>query len=162
MAVVLGLFLAGAIAFGQQSQPSATANPSPTPTASDMSTESQNSVADHLKTLENDWMNAVKDKNAEELSKIEAPDYQFIMPDGKTRGRPEDIAAMKDSSYTEASVSGLEVRIFGNTAIVTGLAHIKGTENGKDISGDYRFTDVFVNRNGDWQAVNTESTKVTP
>jgi ketosteroid isomerase-like protein len=156
------LVLLVAIAFAQQSQPAATADPAPVPTASNLTTETSDSVADHLKMLEDSWMKSAMDKNSEEMMKIEAADYQFTMPDGKVRSRDEDIAAMNNSSYSEASVSDMSVRVFGDTGIVTGIAHLKGTENGKDISGDYRFTDVFVRRDGTWQAVNTDATKINP
>jgi hypothetical protein len=54
----------------------------------------------------------------------------------------------------------MKVRVFGNTAIVTGGDTEKSTYKGKDSSGKYVWTDVFVNRNGKWQAVASESTKV--
>jgi ketosteroid isomerase-like protein len=161
MAALFGLLVLATLAFGQQqAEPSAMANPSPNPAAANVSTETPDSVADHLKTIENRWMDAVKNKNADEMQKIEAPDYRFVMSDGNARGRQEDIAAAKNSTFTEASLSDMNVRVFGDTGIVTGVAHIKGTENGKDVSGDYRFTDVFVKRDGNWEAVNTDTTKV--
>jgi hypothetical protein len=36
----------------------------------------------------------------------------------------------------------------------------KSTETGKDTSGKYIWTDVFVKENGKWRAVSSQSTKV--
>jgi hypothetical protein len=53
------------------------------------------------------------------------------------------------------------VRVYGDTAIASGLGTEKSTYKGKDTSGQYRYTDVFVKRNGTWQAVATHGSKVT-
>jgi hypothetical protein len=55
----------------------------------------------------------------------------------------------------------MKVRVFGNTAVVTGSDTEKSTYKGKDSSGKYAWMDVFANRNGRWQAVASESTMVT-
>ena len=54
----------------------------------------------------------------------------------------------------------LRVRVFGNTAVVTGSDTEKSTEGGKDTSGKYIWTDVFVKQNGKWRAVSSQITKV--
>jgi hypothetical protein len=43
---------------------------------------------------------------------------------------------------------------------VVGSDTEKSTYHGKDSSGQYSWTDVFVKRNGQWQAVASQSTKV--
>jgi len=52
------------------------------------------------------------------------------------------------------------VFVVGDTAIVHGLWTETATLNGKDTSGQFRFTDTFVKRDGRWQAVATYSTKL--
>ena len=57
----------------------------------------------------------------------------------------------------------MKVRVFGNAAVVTGRTTIKGGKyKGKDISGQYRFTDTWVKRNGHWLCVASANTRVTP
>lgn len=151
------------LAFAQQPQTQAIgANASPTTGKASMTTETTGPVVEQLKQLEDDWSKAELTKNANELQRIEATDYEFVMPDGKVRTQPEDIASLQTSSYTDFSNGEMSVRVFGDTAVVTGVAQIKGTEAGKDVSGNYRYTDVFVKRNGRWEAVHTQATKLTP
>jgi ketosteroid isomerase-like protein len=52
------------------------------------------------------------------------------------------------------------VHVDGDTAVVFGLETEKSTYKGADSSGQYRFTDVFVKRNGVWKAIATHVTKV--
>jgi hypothetical protein len=53
----------------------------------------------------------------------------------------------------------MEVRLFGDTAVVTGSDTETSTAEGKDTSGKYIWTDVFVKQGGKWKAVASQSTK---
>jgi ketosteroid isomerase-like protein len=64
------------------------------------------------------------------------------------------------SANQTVELGEMKVRVFGNTAIVVGSDTEKSTYHGKDSSGQYSWTDVFVKRNGQWQAVASQSTKV--
>jgi ketosteroid isomerase-like protein len=50
--------------------------------------------------------------------------------------------------------------VFGDRAIVNGLTTEKSITAGKDTSGQYRWTDVFVKRDGRWQCVTGYASKV--
>ena len=54
----------------------------------------------------------------------------------------------------------MKVRVFGTMAIVTGSDDEKSSRMGMDTSGHYVWTDVFVNRDGRWQAVASQGTMV--
>ena len=72
------------------------------------------------------------------------------------------MARIKSSNIVLQSntLNELDVRIYGDTAVVTGLATRKGSMNGKDISGSIRYTRVYVNTNGRWQVVAFQQTPV--
>jgi hypothetical protein len=55
---------------------------------------------------------------------------------------------------------GLKIRVFAEAAVVTGQVTFKAVRGGKDWSGPERFTDTFVRRDGQWQAVATRSSRV--
>jgi hypothetical protein len=66
-----------------------------------------------------------------------------------------------DATATETTeIEEMKVRIFGNTALVSGTEIEKSQYKGKDSSGKYIWTDLFVLRNGRWQAVSSQSTKL--
>ena len=52
------------------------------------------------------------------------------------------------------------VKEFGNTAVVWFTLHLVGPVNGERVQNDYRFTDVFVLRDGRWQCVSSQSTRI--
>ena len=43
---------------------------------------------------------------------------------------------------------------------MTGRSSQKGRENGKDYSGDYRFTRTYVKQKGHWQTVALQTTLI--
>jgi ketosteroid isomerase-like protein len=65
-----------------------------------------------------------------------------------------------DRRIESGSVDDLNVRIFGEIAIVTGRSVLAGTYKGKHASIVQRFTDVFAMRDGRWQAVASQGTQV--
>ena len=50
------------------------------------------------------------------------------------------------------------VRVYGDTAVVTARADVKGHQLGEDFSGPYRYTRVWVRRSGHWQTVSYQAT----
>src|ERR1035437_9177971 len=111
---------------------------------------------------ENDWTDAVKAKNAEKLGDILADGWVGLGWDGKTPDKAKALADLKapGNSLDSFEMGPMKVRIFGNTAVVTGSDTEKSAENGEDTSGKYIWTDVFVKQNGKWRAVASQSTKV--
>ena len=91
-----------------------------------------------------------------------ANDYTFITLRGELRTKSEIVRGFKSGSfhYDSRKISDLNVRIYENTAIVTGRSNQTGKEDGKDYSGDYRFTRVYVNQGGRWQTVALQTTLV--
>ena len=82
-----------------------------------MTAETSGPIVDQLKSLQDQWAKAALTKDADAVRRIEGPDYQFVMPDGKVRGQQEDIASLQNSTYTEFTNVEMNVRVYGNTGI---------------------------------------------
>src|SRR5208337_327091 len=102
--------------------------------------------------------------DASALDRMTAEDYTFITLRGELRTKSEIVNGFRSGSfkYDSREISDLKKRVYGNTAVVTGRSNQKGKENGKDYSGDYRFTRVYVRRNGRWLTVALQTTLVQP
>lgn len=114
--------------------------------------------------MERDWANAMMRGDMATMDRIVASDWTLTDPMGYTHTRAQAMADLRSGDLKfESTIPGdVQVRVYGDTAIVTGMTTDRGSYKGMDISGDYRFTDVFVNRDGKWQAVSTHVTKVMP
>jgi ketosteroid isomerase-like protein len=89
-----------------------------------------------------------------------ADDYVAISPLGQVIGKAETIAARKTAQlrYESIEVTEMVVRLYGNTAVVTARADVRGKELGEEFSGPYRFTRIWVRRSGRWQTVSYQAT----
>jgi len=119
-------------------------------------------VEQEIKKLEHDWAQAVVKSGAAAVDQYEADDIVSTDPSGRVTDKAQDKKDLSsgDLKVQSLELSDLKVRVYGNTAVATGLATLKGTYKGQDMSGNYRYTDTWVRRNGKWQAVASQATKV--
>jgi hypothetical protein len=89
-----------------------------------------------------------------------ADDYVAITPLGQVTTKQDTVSARKSGQlrYDTINVSDMVVRLYGDTAVVTARADVKGHQLGEDFSGPYRYTRVWVRRSGHWQAVSYQAT----
>ena len=116
-------------------------------------------VEQALMQMERDWTEASLKKDAATLDKILADDWVGQGPTG-TAPKAEALADLKsgDNKLDSITLGDMKVRVFGDTAIVTGSDDEKSSYKGKDTSGHWIWTDVFVKRQGRWQAAASQGT----
>jgi ketosteroid isomerase-like protein len=82
---------------------------------------------------------------------------------GVLQRKGEVLASMKDDKavLNSMELSDMNVRVEGNTAVVTGINHVTGKDD-KGVAFDrrVRFTDVFIKRDGGWRVMATQGTTV--
>ena len=93
-------------------------------------------------------------------SRLLADEYVFIQADGEVTNKAQNVAVigLVDFVCESFTTSNIEVRVYGETAIVTGLASMTATYKGQDVGGKFRYTDVWVKRRGTWQNVTSQAT----
>jgi ketosteroid isomerase-like protein len=89
-----------------------------------------------------------------------AEDYVAITPLGQVTTKQDTVSARKSGQlrYDTIDVSDMVVRVYGDMAVVTARADVKGHQLGEDFSGPYRYTRVWVRRTGHWLAVSYQAT----
>jgi uncharacterized protein (TIGR02246 family) len=122
---------------------------------SGQNTNSALSSDQEIRTLEDERNRAILKGDAAALERMTADDYTFITLRGELRTKSEIVKGFQSGSfkYDSRTISDLNIRVYGDTAIVTGRSTQKGSENGKDYSGDYRFTRLYVKEKGRWITV---------
>src|SRR5260370_42479916 len=83
-----------------------------------------------------------------------------ISPDDKIQKKAGKAAEIKAAHTTSATMGDMKVRVFGDTAVVTGTDDEITLEDGKKSSDHYVWTDVFVKRNGWWLAVASQTAAI--
>jgi ketosteroid isomerase-like protein len=116
---------------------------------------------DEIKKLEEESTQAYVKDGAAAVEKYEADDIISIDPVGVVTDKSHDRQAVVLGEKTQSiEESDVKVRAYGNTAVAVGIDDVKATYKGQDISAKYRFSDVWVKRNGKWQIVSSQVTKI--
>jgi ketosteroid isomerase-like protein len=114
-------------------------------------------VEANLKEMENKWEAAIMAHDASVVDALVAADFSGINSKGRFINKAGLMAELKEDSdtYKSARNDKLNVRVYGpSTAVVTGSARARGTtKEGKVFDRVYRFTDTWVERDGQWQCV---------
>ena len=120
------------------------------------------SVEQTLMHTEQEINDAVVKGDTSAFEKYFADDSLFTDPGGMVMDKAQTIADFKSGNLKieSSKLEDMKVHVHGNAAVVTYGTTDKGAYKGKDISGNYRWTDVFVKRNGRWQIVAGQGTRV--
>jgi uncharacterized protein (TIGR02246 family) len=131
-----------------------TATSSPTPAATSTPASTEN-VAQAIRQLVSERDQAIQRGDVAAIDRIYADDYVTTSASGLVRTKAQVIEDFKSGALKIESITSdeINVRAHGETAIVTGRMTIKGQDKGRDISGQNRFTQVYLRRNGRWQIV---------
>lgn len=114
-----------------------------------------------LDYMERDWNLAWIKRDPAWLEKNVADDATFIYADSSVAGKAGDIATLKNSKNIVEwnNLSDMNIRIDGNTGVVTGINHIKGKDaDGKPFEFRVRYTDMYIKRDGRWLAWASQTT----
>ncbi len=114
-----------------------------------------------LLQIERDMAEALVKKDAAAMDKMLANEFQANYG-GWVGNKKQYLSVLKSDTTKFESMTNSEMKalVLGDTAIVHGLATVRSSMAGKDTSGQERYTDVFVKREGRWQCVTGYGTKV--
>ena len=112
-----------------------------------------------LLRLEKEGVTAIVAADLKTLGDFFAPDWKMVASDASMMNREQLFKAMgagllKFASYEQ---SELEVRVYGDAAVVIGTGRSKGEWKGESFGSKERFTDMFIRHEGKWRCVSTQT-----
>ena len=113
--------------------------------------------------IEHDMSAALTKPDADFAAKMLADNFYAVNPDGSTQGKAQFVADLKSRKFKLESneLDDMKVQIVtADMAIVTYRSTDKGDYDGHDLSGQYRWLDVLAKRNGTWQFIVSQGTKI--
>ncbi|CAN5475145.1 MAG: nuclear transport factor 2 family protein [Pyrinomonadaceae bacterium] len=115
-----------------------------------------------LMKMEQEMADAIVKGDMSVYDKYSADNSVFTDPGGMMMTKAQSLAMFKsgDLKLESIKMDNMKVQMFGNTAVVTYTSMDKGTYKGRDISGEYRWTDVFVKTGGKWKLVAGQGTPI--
>jgi ketosteroid isomerase-like protein len=120
-------------------------------------------VQEELLTFEEEFTKAVVANDAAAIGRFVADDWVIVDADGTVIDRARFIGVVESGALTHESMEStdLEVRVHGDTAVVTGITTSKGQFRGRSFTTRERATDVLARLNGRWLCVFSQLTRVT-
>jgi ketosteroid isomerase-like protein len=122
----------------------------------------RNGEEGRLLALESAWNHAELSKDATALNQLLSESLVYVDYDGTLLNKKEFLQSTLHNDVKQEQINndGMTVHLYGNAAVVTGLYRDKGIEKGKLFSRRGRFTDTWINQNGVWQCVASQSTLI--
>lgn len=89
------------------------------------------------------------------LDRIYGDEFIYVSPGGDVRDKPTQLAFTRsgDLRLESGRSDDVKIRIYGNTAVMTGRFFAKGKFKGKEIDIREIYTAVWVKRRGRWLLV---------
>jgi uncharacterized protein (TIGR02246 family) len=105
-----------------------------------------------VRQLNDDWVKAMMRGDAEELDRVMAEDFYFTYPlEGDDKAQFIADVTSGDLKIAHITREQINVRVFGNTAVLTARDSATWLYHGRELSGHYKILSVFTERDGRWQ-----------
>jgi ketosteroid isomerase-like protein len=117
-----------------------------------------------LTRLSNDWDKAIVARDEKAIADNMAEDFRQIDGYGNLETKKSFVAGIVDPKLTidPYTVEEFEVRLYGDTALLSGRSNMTGKYDGKPFTSNYRYIDIYVRRDGTWKIVSVQITKIPP
>ena len=112
--------------------------------------------------MEREWSTLSIKKDIAGLQRIIADDFSGVESSGRIINKDQainDIESGGDGIQSKTT-KDVKVKVYGDTAVVTGRLLIEGKKEKEDYNLQLLFSDLWVKRGGQWQVVNYQATRI--
>lgn len=120
----------------------------------------QDSDKARVLALENAWNEAEKHRDANALTALLASTFVYTDIDGSFLDKEQFLASIRAAHATQIVNESMKAESYGNAIVVTGSYREQGSENGKSYTRRGRFTDTWIEKDGQWLCVASQETLI--
>lgn len=123
--------------------------------------DSSSDIVDILRGLEAQLIAAFVAGDPSVHKRVLSDDWSVIDLQGRVLTKKqvlEESFGSEDRQISSGYIDEIKVRPFGNWAVVIGTTHVTGQNHGEDFAVTLRFTDVFAQRDRNWQVIASQAT----
>jgi ketosteroid isomerase-like protein len=119
-------------------------------------------VREELLTFEREFTQAVAGNDVAAIGRFVADDWVIVDADGRVIDRSRFLDVLESGALSHESMEStdVEVRLHGDTAVVTGITTSRGQFMGQGFTTRERATDVLARLHGRWLCVFSQLTRV--
>jgi|GEM_PF-715520 len=114
--------------------------------------------AQEVLKLDRDWAGALVRRDTTLLDRTMAEDGTTTAWRNDVQSKPQYLAeiASGDFAFKSIEIDGAKARVYGDAALVTGRYTVKGRYKEQDISGQHRYTNLYIKQQGTWRLVSQD------
>jgi ketosteroid isomerase-like protein len=114
-----------------------------------------------ISDLEREWVAAIVNKDGTVLDRLLADDFSGTSPTAHLYTKKMALDDLADRTYVvdAMELDEISVNVYGDTAVAFASQNETSRYGGKDTSGHYHYTNVWVKRDGQWRAVSSHGTR---
>ena len=115
-----------------------------------------------LRQMNDDWTKALVRADRVTLDRIMADDFFFAYPmEGDDKAQFIGDVVSGDVKVESLTRENITVRIWGDTAVLTGRDSARWSYQGRDFSGHYKVINVYARRDGEWLLVSVQACPIS-
>jgi ketosteroid isomerase-like protein len=106
------------------------------------------------------WDAAIIRKDLPAIAANMAPDYRHIRDNGDVSDSAGFLAFIGSPKLAidPYHVDDLDVRLYGDVALLSGTTRMTGRYDGHPFKSHYRYVDTYVRRDGEWRVAHVQIT----
>jgi ketosteroid isomerase-like protein len=122
-----------------------------------------NGTSDEILKVEKEFGQAILTNDPDAIGRFLSDDWIIIDSDGGIIDKGRFLDVVKSGTLTHDAMDSDDVmaRVYGDAATVTALTTTKGKYMGQEFTTRERATDFFVKKDGRWQCVLSQLTRLT-
>jgi len=120
-----------------------------------------------VRKLEREWLDAYEKRDAETMNRILSDDFKLTFTSGSVQTKADILAQLKAAQDSgrpspKFSTEDVQSRVEGDTVILTGRLMQTTERDGQTRTMQMRYTDTYANRQGRWQVIASQLTRIQP
>jgi ketosteroid isomerase-like protein len=107
---------------------------------------------------------AYQREDADYVERTLDPGFILVDSTGTVTTRAQEAAELRSGTirYDMFRNHGMQVRRYGDAALVHGITSVEGEAGGERFAADFRFTDTLVRRGDTWVLVASHASRLAP
>lgn len=121
-----------------------------------------------VRKLEREWLDAYEKRDAEAMNRIVADDFKLTFSDGRVQTKADILAQLKSEKDSgrpspKLSTEDVQSRAEGSDKVIlTGRFIQRMERDGQARMMQMRYTDTYARREGRWQVISSQLTRIQP
>lgn len=119
-------------------------------------------AAEPIERVDASWNELRQRSDVDGLEKLVDDSFVLVHSDGRVQHKADYIAELRTRTRVNGPIANEDVKVrrYDNTAIVNGVSVQSGVSNGQPWSGRFRFTRVWLQRDGAWKIISSHSSRI--